>query len=233
MEPKKKYAKVQSNCLRMLLESKVGVLLSNWCFQGMLYMEPAEVFFKVLLECFFWGLAAAILSRTGLRPVIVWCLALIIAHTANWLFNGHLFVLGRYLGFTHTRPEKFIAYPLGIKARLETKKSVAAAAMFGSLSRDNFSTTSDLDMRIIYRRGVANSLVACFWGFMERFRALLNSFPLDVYVIRKTRSIKKLRPDEPPVVLFDHTGFWNAHYERTIDFEAFRRRFLRKYVQKK
>ncbi len=230
---KKKTVNVRSPFIRYFLESKAGVIISNWVFQGTLYMENAERLYKVLFECIFFVAYFFLLSLTGVaiykRVFFAFCLS----HTTNWIFNGHLFVLGRYLGFTRSEARAFIEYPRNIKARLLRKKSIDAVAFFGSLSRGNFSSSSDLDIRIIPRQGIANGLIASFWAFVERTRALFHRYPLDLYVIRTSDSLQKINRDEYPIVLFDRVGFFSKHYTNFFNYEDFLVRFIKKYVEKK
>ena len=193
-------------------------------------MEGVERLFKLLMEIMLFCLILSLFLSTNLNAWTSAPLALFLAHTLNWLFNGHLFVLGRYIGFTNNEPRSFIEYPGRIRNRLMHKSSIDAIAFFGSLSREGFSPTSDLDMRVIPRKGVWNAFVACFWTFVERATALLNKYPLDVYVVSKRSSLDKLRADETPVILFDHSGFFNRYYTATADYQEFKCEFLTKYA---
>jgi hypothetical protein len=186
-------------------------------------MENIEALFKLFLEFIFFMISYLLLSLV-LTPFTSFFISIMLAHTMNWLFNGHLFVLGRYLGFTYSEPQKFIEYPGTIKAKLIDRKSITAVAFFGSL------TSSDLDIRIIHRQGLINGFIACFWGFTERARALRHRYPIDLYVIGKSKSFEKLRKDEVPIVLFDHNNFIKHYYSKVVDYEEFKRGFLRKYV---
>jgi predicted nucleotidyltransferase len=227
---KKKTSAARSNILKWLLESKTGVLLSNYIFQGILYMEKTEFLFKICFELivfvFLFLLFATLITTTAYSFV----LALVLAHTCNWLFNGHLFVLGRYLGFTRNSPVRFIDYPEGIRQRLSKRTSIQAVAFFGSLSRNGFSTNSDLDVRVVSEVNGRSNFAACFWTFLERSVALFNKYPLDVYVISKKESLLKLREDEYPVVLFDKTGYFASFYGTFREYSDFRKDFLKKYV---
>lgn len=101
--------------------------------------------------------------------------------------------------------------------------------MFGSLSRKKFLNSSDLDIRVIASDEFINGFVACFWTFIERFRALLNKYPLDVYVVTWHKGLEKLRSDEPPIVLFDKENFTIKHYNKYYDYDTFKEKFLKKY----
>jgi len=195
-------------------------------------MEVTEVIFKTIFEVVVFGFFFVIFTFLNFYAYLTATLSFFLAHTCNWLFNGHLFVLGRFLGFTSSEAEPFIDYPDGIQHRLSLRKSIEALAFFGSLSRQHFSTTSDLDVRVIRAPGITNGLAACFWTFIERSRALLHRYPLDIYVIRKQESFEKLRKDEYPIILFDKTCFFSRHYHICYTYDNFRKDFITKYVKK-
>ena len=101
--------------------------------------------------------------------------------------------------------------------------------MFGSLSREHFSSSSDLDVRVISKEGFFNCYISCFWVFLERFRALLNKYPLDVYVVTKRKGLEKLRTDEIPIVLFDKERFIQTQFKKSFQYDQFRKMFMEKY----
>lgn len=233
MKEKKIPSWIHSQHLRQIIRSRVGIYISYWVFQGVLYMENAERLFKAFFECTFFAAYFLLWSLTGVtiytRVVLAFCLS----HTTNCIFNGNFFVLGRYLGFTRSEARTFIEYPRDIRERLVRKKSINAVAFFGSLSRGRFSSSSDLDMRIIPRQGIANGFIACFWAFIERTKALFHRYPLDLYVISTPASLKKINRNEYPIVLFDRVGFFSKHYTNFFIYEDFLVRFIEHYVEKK
>jgi predicted nucleotidyltransferase len=141
-----------------------------------------------------------------------------IAHTLNWLFNGHFFNLIRYFGLGKQNYEWFIAYPNKIRTRLLGKKSISAVALYGSLSRGSASQSSDLDVRIIACPGTMNALSVSFFVFRERMIAFFSKYPIDIFMATQKRGLDKLRSDEPPVILIDNDGFIEEHYEICVWF---------------
>jgi len=226
---KKAPAWLKSSFLIKLYQSIPGVVLSNWLAQCMLYAEPVEILFKLSLELtififiggVYWGFA----DFSFLSIIFI----ALITHTITFFVNGHFFALGRFFGIVDNEPKPFIDYPDGIRKRLANKKCIIAFVMFGSLSREKFSPSSDLDIRIIASDGFINNFKACFLLFIERFRALLNKYPLDAYVVTKEKGLEKLSIDEPPIVLFDKEGFIPNQYRMHFEYDEFRKLFLEKY----
>lgn len=182
---------------------KIPILTcSSWLFQGILYMDTTERVFKILLDFLFFFPIFFVFMSYSKAPLSIF-LAIILVHTLNWIFNSQIFALLKLLRLTKTKPELFTQYLTDFKKRVKREESILAAAAFGSLSREELKETSDLDIRIIRKKGFINGFRACLFVMLERSRAFFNKFPLDIYVIDTTKHLSKLRADEMPVVLYD------------------------------
>ncbi len=211
---------LKSPFLAKLYQSKCGIVTSNWLNQGMSYMLIEELFFKIIFEFIVFGLIFYITSLAEVGTLTCFTISFLSAHTINWLLNGHFFNLIRYLGLGHQDYEWFIAYPHKIRRRLLKKSSVSGVALYGSFSRGSFSKTSDLDVRVIARPGVANALSASWLVFQERLFAFFSKYPIDIYMATQKRGLEKLRRDEPPVILIDNDKFIQNYYKKFIWFDA-------------
>ena len=166
-------------------------------------MDTSEKIFFALLDCIFCILFFFLAAASFVSPVYSMLMGVVTGHTLHWLFDGHFYVLLKKLGYAHTEASQFDDYIAKLTQRAKREPSVAAVAAFGSLSRGQLTPKSDLDVRVIRHPGVVNGLKACFFTFLERSRALLVSLPLDIYTLDNIRGLKKLRSDEPPVILYD------------------------------
>jgi len=193
----------------------------NWLFHGLLYMDRTERAFYVLLEgllflpIFFAFSAIANLSWRLLS-------ALIVGHTLHWLFNGHLYVVLREFGLSRVEKGHFARYAWGLRGRIAREKSMLAGAIFGSLSRGELESSSDLDVRFIRRLGFSNGLRACAFTFLERSRALLDRFPLDVYVLDTLGPVLRMRVDESPIILYDPENVLARTFDQSSHLEEIR-----------
>jgi len=165
-------------------------------------MDRTERAFYVLLEGLLFPLTFFAFSAI---PDLSWRLldALILDHTLHWLFNGHLYVVLREFSLSRVEKGHFVRYVRGLRGRIAREKSLLAGAIFGSLSRGELDSSSDLDVRLIRRLGFGNGLRACAFAFFERSRALLHRFPLDVYVLDSLGPLSRMRADESPIILYD------------------------------
>jgi len=199
--------------LAPLLRSPLGIVASYWLFQGMLYMDWRERAFKLILDA---ALAGALV---GARMPI-WA-AVPAAHTLNMALNGHLLAMWRHMGRGATSPDRFLAHVQGIHSRLAAADFLQGAAAYGSLSRGSFRPTSDLDMRVFPKPGLLAWARAATWNLVERARALVLSFPLDLYAFELSHIDLKMRADEPPIILLDRSGEVARHYPDHVAFHAF------------
>jgi thymidylate kinase/predicted nucleotidyltransferase len=200
------YTKTRNPLLRPLFSNPVGALLTSWVFQGLLYMDHTERWFKLAIDGVITaavGIPVGLLSPVGLAPALVG--AFLLAHTVNWLFNGQVFAVLKTFGGVRHSMDQWERYMQGLKDRIRQEPSIRWAAAYGSLARGQFSETSDLDVRIIRHPGVTDALRACWFVLTERTRAFFSGYALDVYVLDSERPLKKLRVDERPVILHGRT----------------------------
>jgi hypothetical protein len=222
MKKKKLPGWIQSVHLAGLLQSVPGVLLSYWLFQGMLYMDSRERIFKIvvdiLLMVLFWSFGVPLL------------MAIILAHTVNMLINGHCFAMLSHMGVGATEPAEFIGYVERLHGRIQRQRFLFGAAVYGSLSKNIFRATSDIDIRVFPGKGFLCWLKAVFWVFTERFRALINSFPLDLYAFDFDIIDAKMKADEPPIIFFDPQGDIAGKYCNHVQFGDFLHYFKAKHL---
>lgn len=218
----------KNKLLYNLMSSWPGVIIINWVFQGLLGMDPSERIFKIGLDMVLTPLLTVPLSNV----LELWLAVLIgfaIAHTINWIFNGHLFVIGRFVGFTKTAPQKIWKYMMGIEERVRHKPFLSGVIVLGAVTRgENVRETSDVDIRFVRERGLRNALLANCYGMYEKTRALFHRFPLDLYVYDSFDSLDRLREDEQPIILYDPKGILKQRYKKR-GFQSLSSAYLQQY----
>jgi hypothetical protein len=195
------YAKTNSKILQRLFRHPGLALASHWVFQSIFYLDPTERRFKIVLDLVL-TIFMALLLGVWFSWRIAWPVALFIAHTLNFLLNGHLWGVLKHYGIVRHSPASFRCYVNEIAGRAAAVTAVKYVVVYGSLAREEWSPTSDLDARVIRYPGRLNGLRACWFVLGERARALLAGFPLDMYLIDDERSLQKLETHESPVYLF-------------------------------
>ncbi|MXR40768.1 hypothetical protein GRX01_05345 [Halobaculum sp. WSA2] len=170
-------------------------------------MSKTERRFKLCLD----GMLTAAIYRglngtTGRLQSFV--AGILIAHTLNFLFNGHLFVVLKHFDLVHTDIEAFEEYCDALGRLGEQHDSIEAVVALGSLSRDELHSTSDLDIRVIRKTGITNGIAACSLVTLARSKALFKGFPLDIFVLDDQSELSRIRDDEREnlTVLYDASG---------------------------
>lgn len=200
-----------------LLYSELAVYISYWVFQGLLYMDYRERIFKIFFDIVF----CFIFYKSGI-PLLF---AALLAHTFNMFLNGHVIAMRRHMGHGSNDPKKFIAYCDELYSRINRQGFITGAAAYGSLSRNNFKPTSDIDIRVFPGDAPLDWVRVLFWLNVERLRALFHKFPLDIYAFNFMVIDKKMRTDEPPIIFYDPQAIITAKYDSTVDYICFSDRF--------
>lgn len=198
---------------------KMPVLtISSWLFQGVLYMDTTERDLKLLLDVLIF-LPLFFVFNHYFSNVFTGFIAIVIAHTINWVFNGQIFVLLKNLKLVSTSHKLFVEYLNDIKRKVENEDSITAVAAFGSLSREELKKTSDLDIRIIRKPGIMNGIKACVFVLKERTESFFRGFPLDIYVLDNFNLIHKHIQNENPILIYDPTKIFEKNLIRGISLE--------------
>jgi predicted nucleotidyltransferase len=185
---------------------KLLITCSNWLHQGFTYMNWFERALKIALEAVFflaflatYGYISTRGLALGVAPLLA---AFMVAHTLNWLLNGHFFTLLKLLELQETPLHRFSAYVDSLKERARNNPSISWVACYGSLSRGELNEMSDLDVRVVQKPGLWNGLRVAGFVLGERTRAFFRRFPLDIYAVSKQGQLRRLREDEAPVVIY-------------------------------
>lgn len=208
----KPQGRFEGSWLGRVVQSRAGVIASNWLFQGMRYMNIYEVSLKLILDAL---PALLLIWWFGLRDVGWIVISILVAHTANWVLNGHFFVLMRYVRPVPKTPGDFHRYVEALKGKAEGAAYIDGVAIYGSYCRGQLHEHSDLDVRVIVNRGFINGVAGALFCCKERFKAFFMAFPLDVYCCAGLKCLDRLRADEKPVVLLDRSGGLRDRYAET------------------
>ena len=101
--------------------------------------------------------------------------------------------------------------------RLRNISAVSGVMIFGSVSRRQWHERSDLDIRLLRRKGFVNGIIAAAVLFREKVIALFCRQPLDIYLADDIRFLKKMRADETPVFLKKNDPRLDKHYPESTE----------------
>ena len=177
------------------------ILSSSWLFQGMLYADRTEVAFKLVLEL---ALFIALLAVTSLFFPLLFAVALAwpSAHTLMWIFTGQPMVALKGTAGVRKRASELREYLVHLDGRIRATSSFRFAAFYGSASRGHLNERSDLDVKLVRRRGVRQGLAAMGFLMAERVRSTFHRFPLDIYVLDGFTRLGQMEP-EPGLTLLE------------------------------
>ena len=185
------YAKFESRWLRRLVGSPLAAVGMHWAVQSLLYMDVTERRWKLALDAIV-TVGVSLALSLALPPPLAWPLGFLIAHTLNFLFNGQVWGVLKHYGLVRHSQAEFAAYVERFRERVEREPSIRRIVICGSLSRQQWTPSSDLDARLLRRPGAANGVRACWFLLRERTRALCARFPVDIYVLDHDAALQKI-----------------------------------------
>jgi hypothetical protein len=216
----------QNRVLYLLLQNKFAIIFINWLFQGIFGMSRIDFFGKIAFEIFSFSILILLKNKITFTNVI---LSLLIAHTLNWLFNTHFWVLGRFIGITKTQTHGFYQYLEELQKRITVISGLSGVIVIGGASRGGeIRETSDLDIFFIAKPNLLSKFKALAFTIKERMTAVVFKFPLDLYLYENIAEMSKHRKDEVPFVLYDPQNMVKTFYEKQGRKIAYLKDFPRK-----
>jgi L-malate glycosyltransferase len=127
--------------------------------------------------------------------------AILIAHTINWVFNGQIPVALKCCDLLHHTAARYEEKVANITRCVSNRSDIKLAIIFGSRARGQCKESSDLDIRLIRKSGLIKALSICTFVAIERTKALVELFPLDIYIWDNDAKLNSMA--EPPMVIFE------------------------------
>jgi hypothetical protein len=195
--------------LARLMQSCAFILAVNWCLQGMRGMDRKELAFRLGAELL---VALLLAGKLGIVP------ALLVAHTLSFTFNGQVWVGARYCRFWRREPETLDRWLASVATELQDLPWLREAACIGSrgdLGRVR-STRADLDLRLVFPRGIVGWLKVNLLLLRLRSWAFLTGIPLDLYAYDNPASLQRFNQGERLLVLLDRDGKLAAWFPERV-----------------
>lgn len=184
--------------LRLPRPLKVAALIaSNWTFQMVLYMDPAERRLRLLIEGLAHAAWLASVGWLGWSPVLAVGGVLGI-HTLHWFVNGHLFALLKTFGWVRTPAARAEAFVEEARRRAAGVHGLRRLWQYGSGVRGEWTERSDLDLVVARGMGLRAAWAAYRFVWGLRWRAVLQGFPVDVYLFDDDRAGYRISKRETP-----------------------------------
>jgi len=178
----------------------------GWAHQSFFYLDRTQRIGRVVFEVAPTVLFAVLIGKFGgvpLTNVWLWCGSLLLAHTLNWVFNGNWWagLLFAFPGLRNRGDRATCDYLNRMADRLRRDRSIAGAMLFGSAARGQWHERSDLDLRLLRRRGLGNGIAGVLVLSRERWIALWAGQPVDIYLADGIAFLRRMRRDETPLFL--------------------------------
>lgn len=173
----------------------VFILAANWVMQGVRGMDNGERVFRLTL----FVLLALFFELAGASPLM----ALVLAHSVNFAFNGHPWVCMRYCAFYKRAPSAVERWLDVWIERLRQLSWLDEAAVIGSRAKRMSSSRSDIDLRLIIAPGFLCWLQTNILILTMRSDALIRRIPLDLYAYDKPQSLRRFDQSEPMALVLD------------------------------
>lgn len=199
------------------LQQRCAVILAvNWCFQGMRGMDSRELSFRLLGEALLaLPVAAALVPAAGTTMGVA--LAVLVAHSLQFLLNGQLWVCARYCPRYRGDEARLERWMARLPEELAALPWLREAVVIGSRGGGRPGPRSDIDLRLVFPPGLRGWLATNLLLLRLRSRALLARLPLDVYAYDAPASLLRHRQDERLRLLLDRDGRLAAMFARRLD----------------
>lgn len=178
-------------------------IVRNWLHQAVSYMDKGEMLSRLVIEFIELCLVSVLVNYVLQDLVISVVVGFVVVHTWNWVTNCLFWavIIFAFPNLKNPGAEKTREYLNSMRTRLLRSNSVSGLAVYGSVSRRSWHDRSDVDIRILRRKGVFNLLSVTFITMQERFTALMYKQPIDLYFADTADFLKKMRVDEVPILL--------------------------------
>jgi predicted nucleotidyltransferase len=201
----------------------------GWVTQAVHSTDRSERILRLTIEAIVVLVLFAIVSAiTGEHwsALKTFAVVFVITHTVMWLLFGNFWVylldsfdavrnpgLSEVIRFIDTANSLYKKYP-----------AVDAIFIYGSACRSMFHGKSDLDLRIVRKKGLATGFVAICLGLALKAYSLFVRMPVDLQIVDSYEFLKKqMHRDERPIVVFLSDGQTDLPV-LGIDFDDVRRK---------
>lgn len=177
----------------------------NWAHQALSYMDAGELIFRAVVQLaetvLAWFVLDALMPQVATYVAVL--VAFLIVHTWNWVTNGLFWsvIIFTFPDLRNPGAVKTVDYLNEMRTRLAASRCMSGIAIYGSVTRHKWHDRSDIDVRLLRRKGLGNLVCAAIKTMYERWLALLARQPMDLYMADDIDFLNKMRSDEVPVLL--------------------------------
>lgn len=156
--------------------------------------------------CFLLALSIPAFFIGDQKGVAIYLLSMfMVVHTAWWVVNGnfHVCMLDSFKGVQNAGLKSILDYIIWTEGIMKKTGAIEAILIYGSFCRGRFHGRSDLDLRIIRKKGMRYAVTLFPVVVYARLVSLLRGIPTDLqFVDSEAFLMKQMRADEHPVCVY-------------------------------
>jgi predicted nucleotidyltransferase len=164
------------------------IALIQFIFSNESLFSISEIVFRSILELVMIILFSAIFFLF-FNSIFLFFVSILLAHTLNWMLNGHGFMIFFYIFCKPCPIEKKTEFLRQLKKSFDLNG--ISSLIYGSMSKNTANERSDIDIFIINNEGLAMGLKYVFLVTLSRLKAVFNRIPLDIYCIDEVDYLKR------------------------------------------
>jgi len=202
------------------------LIISNWCFQGILHADKTEKYYKISFTLFFWFILFFLFGYYySVSMVKSITLSFVIAHSLNWIINGNFYnLIIHRLMLVKLSKKNLFRYIEILERKIETQNWVLYAASFGSICKGKLKDSSDIDISIVRKPGFKNALLSIIFALKEKKHADFKGIPLELYISDSPAdSIKRFGGEKNPVIIYDPENIIDKYYQEKLNIAEARK----------
>ena len=189
--------KTTSPFLRFFTYNYFFVIVKSWIVQGFLDLSVEEKIYKIIFDII--GVSIVFYFTNLFFFQIV---GIFLVHSVNWITNDHFMDNLCHLNILKTNNDKMFNDLILLKSIVNNNNRIVFVGVYGRIARgEKIHSGSDIDIRIIRKKGFINAIYFAFFGHFLRFYSLLKLIPIDLNIWNDISQLNKMRQDENPLIL--------------------------------
>ncbi|MBN2294583.1 MAG: hypothetical protein JXM70_19290 [Pirellulales bacterium] len=183
-------------------------MIVGWITHSLQSRDKTEILFHFVLEGIVFVMSLALIVCVFYDyQITLWgiFISFLVAHTIMFIVDGFLHTyLHDSLGFMkNAGVEKTVEYLKIVRDAYLASNATDCVLIYGSFCRRMFRLRSDIDIRVIRRKGFWPALSALCISMRLKWLSVFMNLPTDLLVVDSMEFIRRqMREDEKPVVIF-------------------------------
>jgi len=193
----------------------------SWIHQAINSHDRTELLFRIGIETIGFTIIFFITNSFSNTKIFPLAVSMISIHTIFWVFNDGLFVvmIVSFSFLTNGGLQKNLFFLKYIKEIFKRADCAEAILIYGSMSRNQFHSRSDIDLRILRKTEILPSLKCMILAVWLRTLAAIKLIPLDLLIVDSMEFLnRQMREDEQPIIVLKADKYSNPKLKSSRNF---------------